>query len=472
MNTNDVLRKAIKTVSFYRDINDKEVFYAEFTNISGKREFVLLDSETFKSFLFVKSYRLTKGGKCLDPDRAVKKIRHILLYGKIYQDVEVFVRTSGNLTQGIEYDLQQDSQNSVKIGESGWYVSPKVRRFVIPKIALPQVTPVQTDKSPLDLLKPFVNIKGDFYTMFVIWLIQSFSLGSHYSPLILASKGCGKTTLSKIIKKLVDPCNFKVTPIPDKKDDLHVLLWNSFLCCFDNVSSISDDFSDVFCGAITGTSIAKRSLYTNGELVVSKLHNTIVINGIGVVPTRDDLAERMLLVKLEKIKQGERVTDSQLWDRFNDALPEILGAIFNTLSQAMREIKKNDVKDISRIGDAFVEMLAIAKALGICEEEFRRIFNENVEALKQVRTSSPLVEAVKEFMATVKGRKYQGKADNVLSKIRDNFSGKKSLLPNSASHFTRRIEAEHDNLLASGYRVNIDDTGAGGTEVTIIKKKK
>ncbi len=472
MNTNDVLRKAIKTVSFYRDVNDKEVFYAEFTNISGKREFALLDSEAFKSFLFVTSYKLTKGGKCLEPDKAVKKIRLLLVYRKNYQDVEVFVRTSGNLTEGIEYDLQQDSQTTVKITENGWDVSPKVRRFIIPKIALPQVTPVQTDKSPLEMLKPFVNIKGDFYTLFVVWLIQAFSLGSHYAPLIFASKGCGKTTLSKIIKSIVDPCNFKVTPIPDKKDDLHVLLWNSFLCCFDNVSGISDDFSDVFCGAITGTSIAKRSLYTNGELVVSKLHNTIVINGIGVVPSRDDLAERMLLVKLEKIKPGERVTDSQLWARFNDALPEILGAIFNTLSQAMREIMQNEVKDISRIGDAFVEMVAIAKALGINEEEFRRIFNENVAALNQVRASSPLVEAVTEFMATVKGRKYQGKADTVLSKIRDNFSGNRSLLPNSASHFTRRIEAEHENLLASGYRVNIDDTGAGGTEVTIIKKKK
>lgn len=471
MNQTELLFEVVKDVEFFRDVNDKEIYYAEFENNDGKREFSLLDSETFKSFLHVKSCELTNGEKTLEPDRTIKQIRYFLNYQKNYKDVKVFVRTSGDLTDGIEYDLQNDLQQSIKVTSKGWHISTKKRRFIVPEIALPQVIPIQTSKSPLDLLKPFVNIQGDMYKLFVIWLIQAFSLGTHFAPLIFAEKGSGKTTLSKIIKRIVDPCNFKVTPIPDKKDDLHVLLYNSFLCCFDNVSNISDDFSDVFCGAITGTSIAKRSLYTNGNLTVATLHNTIVINGIGVVPTRDDLAERMLLIQLNKITSKERRTDTQIWQDFEKTLPEILGAIFNILSLAMQEIQKSQTTDISRIGDAFVEMISIAKALGIDEVEFRRIYNDNVEALKRVRSSSPLIEAIKEFMAKNQGRKFQGNANMVLTKLRDNFSGDKSLLPQSASHFTKRSELEHENLMKNGFRVNIDDTFANGTMVTIIKKK-
>ena len=471
MTQTDLLIETVEDVNFYRNVNDKEIFYADFENDKGQREFTLLDSEVFKSFLYVKSYKITDGTNELEPNKAVKKLRYFLSYEKTYEYTDVFVRTSGDLTNAIEYDLQKDTQKTVKITAGGWKISPKKRRFIVPEIALPQVTPIQTNKSPLDLLKPFVNMQGDTYILFVIWLIQAFSLGTHFAPLIFAEKGCGKTTLSKIIKRIVDPCNFKVTPIPDKKDDLHVLLYNSFLCCFDNVSAISDDFSDVFCGAITGTSIAKRSLYTNGKLTVATLHNTIVINGIGVVPTRDDLAERMILIRLNKITSKERRTDTQIWQDFEKTLPEILGSIFNTLSRAMQEIQKSQTNDISRIGDAFVEMIAIAKSLGIDEVEFRRIYNDNVETLKQVRSTSPLIESIKEFMTKNQGRKFQGKANDVLMKIREYYSGDKSLLPNSASHFTRQLEKEHEKLLNSGFRVNIDDTSANGTDVSIIRKK-
>ena len=471
MNQTELLFKVTENVEFFRDVNDKEIFYAEFENNNGKREFALLDSEAFKSFLYVKSCVLTDGEKALEPDSAVKRIRFFLNYHKNFEDVNVFVRTSGNLAKGLEYDLQNDAQKTVKITTGGWEISAKKHRFIVPDISLPQVIPIETNRSSLELLKPFVNIRGDDYLLFVIWLVQAFSRSSHYAPLIFAEKGCGKTSMSKFIKRIIYPCNFKVTPIPDKKEDLQVLLYNSFLCCFDNVSAISNDASDTFCGAITGTSVAKRSLYTNGKLTVCTLHNTIVINGIGVVPSRDDLQERMLLFRLEKIASNKRVTESKLWQMFDEALPEILGSIFNTLSVAMQKMRTLQTNDIARIGDAFVEMLAIAQALGISEEKFRQIFNDNKEALKKACSTSPLIEAVKETMASLQGRKLQGSANTVFQTVYKNYSGDKTALPQSASHFTRQLDKEYESLIKNGLRVNIDDTGAQGTQVAIIKRK-
>ena len=121
--------------------------------------------------------------------------------------------------------------------------------------------------------------------------------------------------------------------------------------------------------------------------------------------------------------------------------------------------------------DSFIEFLAISKALGISEEEFRRIYNNNKAELEQIRLGSPIVTAMQEFMSTIPGRSITDTATNIHSAVLQNFSGDKKLLPNSASHFTNLLDKEHAALLKVKIRVNINDTGAKGTMITIIKKK-
>lgn len=472
MKKNTLLAETLEGVKFFADKNNRDVFFAEFLNDDEKTEFVHLNSERFRSFLYAKSFEIADEETALNPGEAVQQLQYLLLHHKWYDEVEVNIRTCGNLNDGIEYDLQRDDQQTVQITAEGWEIAPKENKFVVPKISLPQVMPKRTTSSPLELLKPFVNVIGDMFVIFVVWLIQAFSCGSHHALLVLADRGSGKSTLSKIIKKLIDPCNFEVSTIPNKKDDLVILLYNSFLCCFDNISSISAETSDVFCGAITGTSVAKRALYKDSELTITNLHNTIVINGIGVVPGKDDLAERMLILKLKKLSSTELKTDGNIWQNFDNALPEILGAIFNTLSKAMEEIPNLNLKKLPRMANSFVEMVAIAKALGISEEKFYDIYQSNVETLQQARGSAPIVEAVEEYALQVSGRKIEDTAENTFKNVRGSYSGDKKMLPNSASHFSKQPDEHHEELLKRGVRVNIDDTGAKGTRITIIKKKK
>lgn len=468
----ELLFKTVRDVNFYVDKNDREMYYVEFKDSNNNVEFDMLDSEKFKGFLYLKSYEITDGQYTLEPNKAITHLRYILAYQKSCNEITVYRRIAGSLDRSLEYDLQNDKNESIKVTRNGWYISKKRNRFLVPSISIPQKTPIQTNKSPLELLKPFVNISGDSYTLFVIWLIQEFSRGSHYALLISADKGSGKTTLSKLIKRIIDPCKFTVSTIPERNSDLYVLLYNSFLCCFDNIRTISDDQSDIFCGAVTGSSVVKRSLYTNGELLVCQLHNIIVFNGIDVMPKRDDLAERILYVKLNKLQPQELKRDKTIEDSFEKALPEIIGSIFNTLSTAINQMKNSREENLERMADSFMEMIAIAKALGIDERTFRRMYSANKNELDMARCTSPLLEAIKEYFSTQKTRKIADKAEKLLEKVRANYSGDKSLLPASASQFSQKLEKEHDSLFKAGYRVNIDDTSSVGTEIAIIKKKK
>lgn len=488
MITNKALIKVLKKLSFFKSKADPELLYVEYDNIHTQKEFAPLESEKFKAFLHyqflddldVEDALISSGVL----NNAVHSIMHIVNYRKSFTYADIYSRNSGNLNIGLEYDLLNDSQQSVKIDRNGWTVSsPKQRKFVSYDTSLPQVDPVPTEASVLDLLQPYINITGDDYVLFVSWLIQAFSKGSHHALLIYAERGSGKTTFSRVIKKIVDPGTFDVTTIPKGEDSLRVLLRNNYLVPFDNVSIISDGVSDLFCGAVTGTSIVTRSLYTNNSQNVAKLHNVLVINGIGVVPPKKDLEERTLIMHLQKLTDEELNLDFDLWENFDIQLPEILGAIFNTLSKAMSLISTIDKSQKKRMADSFIEMLAIAKALGVPEDEFRRIYQQNKDHLEQICLAAhsaqpvapyiepPIVVAVKEFMANVSGRKYSASAQDVFTAVHSAYSGDKALLPASASHFSKRLDKEFSNLLKAGFRVNIDDTGAKGTQIEIIKKK-
>ncbi len=467
------LSKLTKNVSFYCSSDNSERFYAEFTDAKKIKNFVPMDSQKFLSHIFSRALECADDDDIPTPESIVKILTFLLISKNNFKHAKVFNRVSGNLFSGnIEYDLGNIKGESVKTDASGWSVSaPKNGKFIFTDTNLPQVTPSYTSESPLELLAPFFNLTGDNYILFVVWLIQSFSRGSHHALLIFAERGSGKTTFSKMIKKILDPGKFDVTTIPTTEDSLRVLLQNTLLCTFDNVSNISDSISDLFCGAITGTAIVTRSLYTNNSTNVATLHNIIVINGIGVVPERDDLAERMLIMPLHKLSETELKLDEDVWTNFENQLPFILGSIFNTLSVAMQKIQDIVPQKLPRMADSFIEMLAIALALGISESEFRRIYNANKRQLEAARIGSPLVTAVKEFMTTISGRKYSASAQDVFTAVHSAYSGDKALLPASASHFSKRLDKEFSNLLKAGFRVNIDDTGAKGTIVTIIKKK-
>ena len=469
----DLLYKATENVTFYTNTNDLDSFYAEFENRSGVIVFAPIDSKVFKGYLLNAMDNVADHETPMDVNTAVRNLNLLLSTERDdHPCVDLVGRRTITNKSAIEYDLQNSDRETVKIDSTGWTISPQKQKFIRGSTNLPQKTPIRTNRSPLELLAPFVNLFGDSFLLFVIWLIQAFTTCSHHALLIFAERGSGKSTLSKLIKKIVDPHSFSVTDLSTKKDDLFTLLSNSSLCCFDNVSKIPPDISDIFCAAITSTAVAKRSLYTNNDLNILNLHNTIVINGIGVVPEKDDLAERMLFLNLKKLSSSNLKPEAEVWQDFEDALPEILGSIFNTLSIAMHKINDIEATNLPRMADSFMEMLAIAKALDISEEEFRRIYDKNKNELEQARAGSPLVTAIREYMADVPGRKVIGKANVIYTEIYNAFSGDKSLLPNSAPYFSKALDKEHSNLLNAGFRVNLDDTGAKSTEITIIKRKK
>ena len=469
----------LKDIRFYTDFVDPTVLYAEFTvppmgaNVTAYKLFVGIDDARLASY--IRMCVLPNIEEKISVTDLLTNVKDTLLLGGNTDFASPRVRTAGALADGrIEYDLNNYDHNYVVVTPDGWKLTTKTKnKFLKRNTNGVQVVPQRTEKKLLSLLKPLVNTDSDSLILFAAWLVQAFCQGHHHALLVSAEQGCGKSTLTKMTQCIIDPFKGQPAVMPSKKDDLFTALSNSYLIAFDNTTVLSKEISDVLCSAITEATVAKRKLYTTNELGLYHLHNTLLLNGIDIAPTESDLASRCLMLKLKAISAEKRKTDTELDTLFRDSLPEILGAIFDVLSEAMSLIHQIKPNRLPRMASAFQEMLAIAVAMGVSQSRFEEIYNSNIAALARARADVAIVGAVVEYMQSpeVSGRMVSGTVTEVFNKIRANYSGCKTDIAENASHFSRKLRREYSVLFEAGYTVNFNDTGARGTKIEIIKNK-
>ena len=395
-------------------------------------------------------------------------------YGE-FPEIEPRTRVAGCLKDGIEYFLSDAENTVIEVRDGSWGVSNEPRyRFLTSSSQLKQVIPKRTSRSLLELLKPLVNLKDDDLILFAVWLVQGFSGGSHYGLLLSAERGSSKSTLTRLVNHVVDPSRATTMQLQKKIQDFQDVLADNYLCCYDNMRSIPLEHSDAMAAAITCSTVAKRVLYTTHDIAYMKMHNLIVLNGINLFPTESDLAERFLYFELKKLTPEQLRPDSEIEQLFSERRPLILGAIFELLAKASLLVNQSMSVKPTRMANAYVEMLAIAKAMGMSEEKFDRIIRANLSAMQRACASTPLVQAVTEYMdgPAFGKRKVTESSTTFFRNVTANYSGQRSALPSSAAAFSKRLKAEHDGLAAAGFSSIVDDTGPVSSTITIIREKK
>jgi len=471
----DIVDEIIETVEFYIDAHDRYTLYAEYKKAKKCLEFYPVDSDDFESYIRVMYRNHSK-------KRNVPNVRHILEYIKdeaiYYEDLPAItpsVRIAGNIKDGIEYFLADRLHHVVKVTEHGWEISKTPQnKFLSTTSFEEQVVPAKSEESLLDLLRPLVNLRGDDLLLFAIWLVQAFSSGSHYGIMLSAERGSGKSSLTRLISRIIDPSEIETTIMQTKLDDFQNYLANHYLATFDNVREIPTEYSDTLCAAITGTTVAKRRLFKDRDEVRLKLHNTVVINGIGIFPKESDLAERFLLFKLEKIKSVDAKSDYDLAQLLNENRPFILGCIFDILAKASGFIKGLNPSNPTRMTGAYKDMLAIALALGLSEADFHKIISDNIAKMEHAHLGSPIVQAVCEYMmGPMSGKRKVTEPSTVFHEnVKTNYSGNKTELYQRAAEFSKALKNNCEKLMKAGFSSLVDDTGAGGSTITIIRDKK
>ena len=209
--------------------------------------------------------------------------------------------------------------------------------------------------------------------------------------------GSGKTTIQRLIKRLLDPTAPETVRF-DPRDFLQKAM-HAYIVMLDNQNTIPEWAADTLCRLVTGEADSKRRLYTDDEDFIIELRRAALLNGINVPTDRGDVLDRSLVVELERIPDGERKTEEQIWELFAREHPRLLGALFDILSKAIALKPSLKLSRRPRLADWGEYAAAVYEVMGWGAETFLTDWDEIVKVQnRSTLDGSPVAQAIIKFM--------------------------------------------------------------------------
>ena len=300
----------------------------------------------------------------------------------------------------IVYNLGRKSGETIRVSreKKTWEIQEVgTKWFVSPAGELPQVTPIAGGN--VMRIFEFANINKEHRELFVCLMIAYFLPDIDYPIMYIhGEKGSGKSTAALFVKHLVDPNGISLESSINQQDirEAKVALSSSYLTVLDNISFITQGFSDLLATAATGGGFRDRQLHTNKDVVLTTMKKPIIITAVNQEAKREDLLSRLILFEVDRLPQtGSKQKFAQ---RFREAKPEILGGIFDVLAKAT--LLPEDEKNLIRMSDfhmycrAFCRVLGfdVAKVDALLQENYQRQESESVEQSDEMRLIKKLLK--------------------------------------------------------------------------------
>jgi len=454
-------------IKLFHDQN--EIGYARI-QFKGRSVNVPVKSSEFKEFIRYVFYQETKDSIS---NLILEESVSLCLAKAIYEGEQysLFHRVA-QVDNTFYYDLSNKKGEIVKINELGWSVVPGEEMPFLFKTGCceEQVTP-----TPGGNLKDLLNILniGDsdeqmlFISTLPVRLIREVDQAIAY---IYGPAGSGKTTVLKMTKNLLDPSTGGISMPIKKVEDAVPLLSQTWVFANDNISKINDELSDFFCVVATGAENSRRSLYTNSDLTVFTLKNPAYLTGVNIEAYRSDLMSRMLLFKTDAVPIGNRLANSELHAKYTALKPQLLGALFDTLSKAIKIKHGLDQKTEFRMADFSLWGAACAEVLGYGAEHFETAIqkatkNGAYDAVYSLSAGRALLEMLETEDY------FEGTATELLRKLKEtdsHFDWHEDVARNPAT-LSRKLRELENSFAVLG--ISIDYGNRTSKERTIVIRK-
>ena len=329
----------------------------------------------------------------------------------------VFVRAAPHPKQpGVVIDLGDEAWRQIVVTAEGWHVTREpVVAFRRPPTALPLPEPRRG--GTLDLLRDIINVPDDSWVLIVAFLLGSLLPSGPFAILLLvAQHGSGKSFLATLLKNLLDPASAPLRAAPRDERDLLIGARNSWIPCFDNLSTVSDALSDALCRLATGGGLSTRELFSDDEEVVLEAKRPTILTGIENLATRGDLLDRSLPVELPKIEDGERRTEADLLERFEHARPLVIGALLDAVVTGLRRRPTITVANLPRLADFALWVISCEPATGLAEGAFATVLDDVAKrGAHTALEADPLAGALQKLLERTNG--FKGRASELLAEL-------------------------------------------------------
>jgi hypothetical protein len=260
--------------------------------------------------------------------------------------------------------------------------------------------PVPQRGGTLDALWPLVNIPKDDQLLVLAWMLECMRADTPHVVLeLVGEQGSAKSSTQRALRRLIDPNQADLRSAPKTVDDVWIAAHNSHMVSLENLSHLPPAYQDALCVLATGGGYSARTLYTNAEETILELRKPIMLNGISVIVTAQDLLDRCLHIDLPTIQSRELSGDMET--RFEAAQPKLVGAMLDLFVRVLAMLpnvsialdKRPRMADFAALGEAVFR---------VCGEEegafLARYAAVRREGVHRTIDSSPVGAAVLAFI--------------------------------------------------------------------------
>ena len=162
----------------------------------------------------------------------------------------------------------------------------------------------------------------------------------------------------------------------------------------------------------TGGGFATRTLYEDSAETIFDAQRPVILNGIGQIATRGDLVDRAIALELPRVTK--RVTERELWARFEAARPAALGALLDGVAHGLGHLGGVELDDIPRMADFAEWVVAAGPGAGLDVHAFMEAYSEN-----RARGSEAVVESdpITRPLLEIADAGFEGPASALLKRI-------------------------------------------------------
>jgi energy-coupling factor transporter ATP-binding protein EcfA2 len=382
-------------VLFHSPAPDCDAF-ADIT-VHGHRETHRIRGRAFRQWLRHQYFKKTKNGANSD---ALQVATETIAARATFEgdEHEVHCRIAGH-GGAIYIDIGDSDWKAIRVTNAGWDI---IADFPVRFQRAPSMRPlpIPVRGGSIELLRSFCNVSESGFTLFVAVLLAGLRPQSNYPVAVLTGEqGTGKSSLVRILARLIDPRMPEQRSTPRTEEDLLVAAGGQHFLSFDNVSGLPDWLSDAICRLSTGGGAGKRQLYTDTDEILFSGRRLVAINGIEDVAVRPDLVDRAVMLALEPIAEKRRRDEAEYNAEFARIAPRVLGALLDGVVTGLRDLAATHIADKPRMADFALWAEACTRAYWPAGT-FLAAYRANLAAsVDLVLEASPVGEAVQLFMA-------------------------------------------------------------------------
>ncbi len=372
------------------------------------------------------------------------------------EQVPIFVRMGE--AEGCRYvDLGEATAGKaggvVRITADGWEIDPNPPvLFFRPPAFLSLPTPVSGGR--IDELRRFIRVEDEDWALVLMWLVAATSpMKSGAFPIlsIHGNAGTAKTGAAVAIRQLIDPSSSPVRKLAKDSGSLPAVANNTWVLNFDNVGSITPEWSDDLCTLVSAGGFDGRALYTNYDISVIKVKRPVILNGITDFATRTDLLSRTLRIRLQPLADSDRKTEADIDAGFAEAHARMLGALLDGAVASMAvgrsgPLSRRRLADAERLATACEGVFGLEP--GATKVALDMLDNDRVNIALE---AWPVFPYLKDMLTNEHG-KWVGTASDLLKKLNQlaPAMGNKAGWPQGPNALSGRLSLHHEDLIARG----------------------